>query len=532
MGKFLTLRALIILRNFFVNIFLCILTFTLAVQPVAAQEKAFDVLEYVVEGNSVLDAVRIEEAVYPHLGLKRTIKDVEAARDALEKAYQNAGFLTVSVDIPEQAVSGGIVILKVGEGKVDRLAIKGSKFYAASVIRDAVPELASGSVPNAGQVQNEISALNRSNNRRVTPALKPGKTPGTVDAELMVDDTRPISGAVNLSNFKTASGSTLRLGTDLRFENIGGGTLVNGHSLSLSLTATPQDWKETRVYSLNYLAPTRQYGTFMLYGVRSDSESLEPVGSTLVQGKLRLIGLRYFTTLSERSGQRMSLALGVDRKSNEQLVATPNGLGALTYYPISASFNATIGTAQDQWKLDTGVVFGVGRGAKSQTDFAQRRLSASPDFTVLKLDLSNDRSLTPSIRLKARVSGQLTNGPLINLEQISAGGYESVRGYFEAEQIGDRGIRASTELSYSAYSGSGFLQRLELVGFYDASKLTVISAAVGQTNRFFLASVGVGARLRLWSSVNLTSELAYPLKASSQTRKGDWRLLAKLSYEY
>ena len=176
MGKFLTLRALIILRNFFVNIFLCILTFTLAVQPVAAQEKAFDVLEYVVEGNSVLDAVRIEEAVYPHLGLKKTIKDVEAARDALEKAYQNAGFLTVSVDIPEQAVSGGIVILKVGEGKVDRLAIKGSKFYAASVIRDAVPELASGSVPNAGQVQNEISALNRSNNRRVTPALKLGKT--------------------------------------------------------------------------------------------------------------------------------------------------------------------------------------------------------------------------------------------------------------------------------------------------------------------------------------------------------------------
>ena len=497
-----------------------------------AQDQNFDVLEYLVEGNSVLDAVRIEEAVYPHLGLKKTIKDVEAARDALEKAYQNAGYLTVSVDIPEQAVTSGIITLRVGEGKIDRLAIKGSKFYAASVIRDAVPELASGSTPNAAQVQAEISALNRNGNRRVAPALKPGKTPGTVDAELIVDDTRPISGSASLSNFRTASGSTLRLGADLRFENVGGGTLINGHSLSLSVSATPQDWKETRVYSANYLAPMQQYGTLMLYGVRSDSESLEPVGSTLVQGKLRLIGLRYFLTLAERSGQRLSLTVGVDRKSNEQLIATPNDLGALTYYPGAASVNAAFGAADDQWKLDAGVVFGLGRGAKSQSDFALRRLGASPDFAVVKLDLFNDRSLTKSLRLKTRVSGQVSNSPLINLEQISAGGYDSVRGYFEAEQLGDRGVRASTELTYAAYSGSGFLQRLELAGFFDAAKLTVVSPAIGQTDRFFLASVGVGARLRLWSSVNLISELAYPLKASSQTRKGDWRLLAKLSYEY
>jgi len=136
---------------------------------VVPAENGFDVMEYRVEGNNVLQAIDIERAVYPFLGERKTIKDVEAAREALEKAYHDKGYLTVLVNIPEQRVSRGVVTLNVTEAPVGRLRIVGSRYFSLGYIRDTVPALAEGSVPNFPEVQKQLAQVNRSSDRRVTP---------------------------------------------------------------------------------------------------------------------------------------------------------------------------------------------------------------------------------------------------------------------------------------------------------------------------------------------------------------------------
>src|SRR5580692_8777736 len=54
----------------------------------------FDVMEYDVEGNTLLKPIDIERAVTPFLGEKKTIKDVEAARARLEQVYHDRGYKT------------------------------------------------------------------------------------------------------------------------------------------------------------------------------------------------------------------------------------------------------------------------------------------------------------------------------------------------------------------------------------------------------------------------------------------------------
>src|SRR3974390_1330670 len=76
----------------------------------ASEEPTFDILEYRVEGNSVLPKLTIERAVYPHLGEKKRIADVEKARASLEKAYHDAGYATVVVNVPVQKVDKGVVV--------------------------------------------------------------------------------------------------------------------------------------------------------------------------------------------------------------------------------------------------------------------------------------------------------------------------------------------------------------------------------------------------------------------------------------
>src|SRR5579862_4065142 len=57
----------------------------------ARAEKLFPILEYRVEGNTLLSKIDIERAVMPFLGVGKSIKDVEAARQGLEKVYHTRG---------------------------------------------------------------------------------------------------------------------------------------------------------------------------------------------------------------------------------------------------------------------------------------------------------------------------------------------------------------------------------------------------------------------------------------------------------
>ncbi|MDB6174229.1 MAG: hypothetical protein JWL59_3540, partial [Chthoniobacteraceae bacterium] len=62
-------------------------------------ERPIYIKEYRVAGARHLPKIAVEEAVYPFLGPGRTSIDVEQARAALEQAYKEKGFQTVTVEV-------------------------------------------------------------------------------------------------------------------------------------------------------------------------------------------------------------------------------------------------------------------------------------------------------------------------------------------------------------------------------------------------------------------------------------------------
>ena len=160
-----------------------------------AEVISFYIRQYKVEGAKKLTKLEIEEAVYPYLGPGRTPDDVEQARQSLEKAHHQKGYQTVSVSIPQQDPRRGIIRLEVSQGAVARLRVKGSRWFLPSEIRKAVPSVAEGKTPDLNQFTKEIIAVNRLADRRVTPELRPGMEPGTVDIDLTVEDKLPLHGS-------------------------------------------------------------------------------------------------------------------------------------------------------------------------------------------------------------------------------------------------------------------------------------------------------------------------------------------------
>ncbi|GGF47740.1 hypothetical protein GCM10011611_62670 [Aliidongia dinghuensis] len=491
----------------------------------APAPQPIDINEYRVEGAHLLPEIEIEEAVYPFLGPNRTTDDVEHARAALEKAYNVKGYQTVGVEIPPQQVKDGVVTLKVVEGKVGRLRVKGARYFTLDEIKAEAPSLAEGTVPNFNDVSKDIVALNQQPDRKVTPALRAGTTPGTVDVDLNVEDTFPLHGSVELNNRYSQGTSDLRLNASVHYDNL----WQLGHSLSFSYQVAPENTKDAQVFSGSYLArlPEVPWLSFLLYGLHSDS-NVSTLGSTNVAGRGSVIGTRAVITLPSEEGFFHSLSVGFDYKSFDENVSQGSGQFAspITYYPLNATYTATWQGDTSQTQLNAGVTFHTRGLGSSPEEFDAKRFQSGGDFIYFKGDLSRTQDLPGDLQLFGKVQGQIASQPLVNSEQMSGGGLDTVRGYLESEVLGDNGLLGSLELrspSLSPWIGPA-VDEWRFYVFTEGGTLSINAPLPQQRSTFDLSSFGVGSRIRLLGHLNGALDLGVPMSTQVVTRAGDPRL--------
>lgn len=493
-----------------------------------------DVVEYIVRGNTALDVRDIEAAVTPFLGPERTMKDIEGARDALLAAYQAKGFQSVYVDLPEQQVTEGVVFLQVNETRVGRVRVVGSEYTSPVDIRDQVPALKEGQVPDFNQAQVELTALNRGPKRQVMPLVKQGAMPGTMDVDLKVEDESPWRASVGLNNDYSADTKQLRASASIGHDNL----WQMGHSASLSFFGAPQDLSQTQVFSASYTAPIP--GTnwaIEASGYKSDSE-VATVGGTDVLGKGHSIGVKATYTVPNTGNWYHALSAGVDFKDNEEALRL-GGTGdvvPLKYAPITLGYNGFLQTERSQYGIGLSIVagtrssFGYGSGWQ---EFDYKRYKSSPSFMVLKGDLNGSHTFEGDSQLGFRLSGQLSDSPLISSEQMAAGGMNSVRGYLSAESTGDFGLVGSLEWRTKPLDFFGpVVENWRIYTFADAGRLRLKEPLVEQQDGFTLASVGFGTTFRIGQRVSARMDVGYPLKAGARTEKHDTRINFSLTASY
>ena len=507
-------------------------------QPAAAapaqDTRKVDVAEYIVRGNTVLDLRAIEKAVTPFLGPARTMKDIEAARDALLAAYQAEGFQSVYVDLPEQQVSEGIVFLQVSETKVGRVRVVGAAYTSPLDVREQVPALQEGSVPNFTQAQVELTALNRGPKRQVMPLVRQGSLPGTMDVDLKVEDASPWRASLGLNNDYSADTKKLRASASLGHDNL----WQLGHSASISFFGAPQDLEQTQVFSGSYTAPIPGTNwSLEAAGYKSDS-NVATLGGTNVLGKGYAIGLKAAYTAPPGGDWYHTFSVGVDLKSNEEALrmGTSTDEVPLKYAPITLAYNGFVQGERNQLGLGLSLVVGtssfLGYGSDAAA-FNYKRYKAQPSFMSLKADVNGSYSFGNDWQLGYRLAGQMTDSPLISSEQIAAGGMHSVRGYLSAETTGDYGLVGSLELRSRPLSLlDPWVQSWRVYGFIDAAHLRLHSPLVEQQDRFSLSSAGVGTSFRMGQYLTGRVDVGYPLRAGTRTEKHDPRVNFSLTANY
>ena len=229
--------------------------------------------ELTVSGNTLLSEDALHAILSDYKGRVLDTNSVAEAMKSLQLAYQGRGFATVSVTLPKQRITNGVVQLAVIEGVLSEIRIQGNRWFSEGNVRRALPDLHTNIILNSRIFQQELNNANNNQDRQIYPAIEPGATPGTTRLILKVKDQVPVHGRFELNNQYTPGTPELRGNASAQYNNL----WQREHSVGLQYGFALQEFKDPAHSSLLDRPLIANYSGYYRLPLSSD----EPVQSAI-----------------------------------------------------------------------------------------------------------------------------------------------------------------------------------------------------------------------------------------------------------
>jgi hemolysin activation/secretion protein len=455
---------------------------------------AMTIKAFRITGSTVFNTSDFEPITKDYIGKPISLAQLFEVRSKITELYVNKGYITSGAYLPPQRISkDSVVEIRVIEGEVEAISIKGNKRLSQTYVRSRI-KLFTGKPlnrtrlleglqllrlnPLIGNVQAELSAGVRAGSSVLSVKIEEART---IHAQLTLDNDRSPSVGTDRRQIELSNGNVFGLGDDARvaYTNTDGSHSINfsytvpvnpqnttlrfsyGSSWSQVIEA-PFDILDIRSRSSYYeltlrhpliLKPTEELGIGLTTSYQRSKSSLLgdipfPAAGTDSEGQTRVTALRFFQDYTKRS-ERDVFAL------RSQFSLGLNALGAtINDAPPDGEFFAWRGQAQYV------------------------------------------RLLAPDTILLLRGDVQVADRALVAFEQFGLGGSDSVRGYRQDALLTDNGAFASAEVRIPIFRPSKD-SLFQLTPFVDVGRAWNNSGRENP-NLQALASVGIGLRFQ-WS---------------------------------
>ena len=517
----------------------------LAAPGVWAQTK-FAITGYKVLGNTLLDPSRLGPVTRPHTGPQSDFETIQQAIEALEKAYANAGFGSVRVEVPEQELESGVVTLQVVEGKLGEVVVEDNKFFDAANIRNSLPALRTGETTNTDDLNRNLLLANDSGAKNTSVTFKRNTVTGLSDAVVKVTAEDPERWLALLDNTGSESTGKYRLGLVYQHANL----FNRDHALSLQLMSSPGHWSQVAIAGLGYRIPFYGVGGAVdlsaSYSTVDSGKVTQAAGGPdlAISGGGRTFGAKYTHYLEGSANWQHRASLGLERREFGNSV-TLTGIAGGSLVPDLSTTPLTLGY-QGSWRdverdfsaqitatKNLPGLINPANGSTADFNLPGGRAGAIAEFSTLKFNASYTERWASQWSLKAALSGQTSQDLLIAAEQFGVGGNDSVRGYGEREIAGDQGLRLGLEV-WAAPIDAGTWRLLPLA-FVDAAQVSRNQPAAGEIPEQVIASAGLGLRAVWGRSMSLRLDWGHALRntaGGTGTQAGAHRLHATMIWNF
>ncbi|SPF48702.1 conserved exported hypothetical protein [Syntrophobacter sp. SbD1] len=450
--------------------------------------------EIKVSGSTVFSSEEIAKVTAPYLNLELTSEDLEALRRALTILYINKGYINSGAVIPDQTIVGGVVNIKIVEGKLTDIEVQGNKWLCSRYYLSRIA-LDDGPPVNIYTLQQRLQLFQQGDLvQQVHAELKPGLNPGESELNMQVEERLPFAVTTGYNNYQSSTVG----------ENRGVVTLADksltGHGDILSFTYAGSEGVNPEIDTWYSFPITARDTTLILHYQQNDYGVVQaPFNSLNVLSDSNMYGITLRQPLYRSLSQEFAIALSGERLHDET---------SLLGEPFSFSPGATGGIStvtalrfSQEWlyRTQTEVL-----AARSRFSFGIDALGATinpgslPDSRFFSWlgQFQWARILGESgIQAVVRTDMQLSDDPLLPLEQIPVGGRYSVRGYPENTFVRDNAVISSMEVRFPLVRDKSWADYLQLAPFVDFGQAwnTKEPTPPGDV----LASVGIGLRWAL-----------------------------------
>lgn len=458
--------------------------------------------------------------LYDHPLDKETIAEI---KKRVAWFYSQSHRPVVSVSVPQQDISEGVLQLVVTEGKLGKVTCKGNQWFSSKRLEETI-QLEPGETIASDILNQNLYWLNRNPFRHVNAIYIPGEEEGTTDIELVCSDRFPLrlyTGIDNTGNDVTGN-NRLFAGLDW------GDVFWTGQRLSYQF-ATSSDFKRYRAHTLYYEIPLPWRHLLNLYGgyshVDADFSVPNLLGSHFRTHGFSLQGsLRYDIPLRPHLNFLHEVIWGGDfKRTNNNLdlggvpLISENNVN-LTQLMLGYNMGYEIPPLTLSWEIEG--FWSPGKWISDQTnaDYQSLRPFANNQYVYARTALTLIWKFYKQWTLHHYLRGQLANINLLPSEEYGVGGYNTVRGYKERIVNGDNAFIWNLEIRTPPVSilnllagWKKFHDAFQFLAFYDYGLAGVKETAPFQPKTEYLMSLGPGIRYNVIPYLTFRADWGFQL---------------------
>lgn len=409
-----------------------------------------------------------------------TIGQMGLIAEEVTKYYRERGYFLARAVIPAQEVVGGIVTIRVLEGRLGQVIPEGNKRFSDDDIKAPFADF-QGKMINVERVEDALLTLQAYPGMSASGVFRPGKVVGTADMVVNVQGERTADWLVRTDNHGSKFTGQYRTVADFTWNN----PLHDADYLKLQAVQT-LDPANSLYGSVRYEAklddPDNRWG-FAMSNNTFDVVDIATGQDSGISGVSRDMNVYFTHQITRTRTKKTSVLAEIVRKQGDTSSAgvllsrdEEAVLGVQLDSEVISPASATISSMYI--RVDAGFegVLGVPNAADLGVTVPQySRAGATGEFAKLQVGYSVLKSLAPTRSVLFRFNGQYSPDRLTSLEQFNIGGTPTVRSAPTSAALRDYGGYVSVEYNMrglwfgdkAAWSGRNFNQVLGVSAFYD-----------------------------------------------------------------
>lgn len=466
--------------------------------------------------------------------------------------YRAKGFPFVSVSVPPQEITQGMVEFRVVEFKLDAVVVKGNTKTPGPFIVERL-RARSGEPIDANLLSQDLDELNRYPFRSIQVGLTPSDNFGETNLELNVTEVPAWRVYAGYSNSGSPSTGWDRI-------SLGGsiGDLFTMDSLlSYQFTSSTDFWYAngnvfggaTRARYLSH-AVTLDIPTNARQAIEASVDMIAtntPAQAFVIGSRIYEATLGYRVALSDFMNAPGDFHFGLEAKRDDRSTyfgATNVATAAIEVYQFYLGWNDLFTSAIGRSSIDTTLHISPGGvdSANNALVFAKFSNNAlhSSRYVDLNTTFANFVSLPYDTSWSTELIGQITSDALPETEEIGLGGMSLVRGYTLDDGAYDEGIVARNELRAPPFGVLSLLSSSDKPGDSWLSDVLApyafVDIGVGHLRTAHktenAGSVGLGADYSLDGILSASIDGAYAFENAPFTKSGALRVDARVTMTY